>query len=122
MAAPRNVMKPRSRYGGNRGEVGARVPLVELPAAGCDLPVPDMPSGRDWTDREQARWSELWESPQACAWDDSATGIVAALIIYESALFDGSAAAWHAAEHRHAGEALGLTPRAMNQLGWRITG
>lgn len=121
MAKPRNAMKPRSRYGGNRGTVGARNPILDLPATGCDLPVPPMPKGRDWSEAERERWADLWGSPQACAWDDTATGTVAALIVFESALFDGTASAWQAAELRHAGEALGLTPRAMGQLGWRIT-
>ncbi len=45
---------------------------------------------------------------------------MAALIIYESALYAGTASAWQAQEMRYAAEALGLTPRALSQLGWRI--
>jgi hypothetical protein len=44
----------------------------------------------------------------------------AVLVVYESAILKGEASAWMAQEARHAGEALGLTPRAMTALGWRI--
>lgn len=118
MPAPRNAAKPRSRA--HRGSVGAVRALVELPAAGCDLPVPDMPAVREWTEHERDRWAELWGSPQATQWDESARGTVAALVIYESAIMAGSAAAWQAQEARYAAESLGLTPRALGQLGWRI--
>lgn len=118
MPAPRNAAKPHSRA--NRGTVGSRQALVDLPAQGCVLPVTDLPSGRDWSEAESSRWTELWESPQATQWDDSARGTVAALVIYESAIMAGTASAWQAQEARYAAEALGLTPRALAQLGWRI--
>lgn len=116
MPAPRNPSKPYSRA--HRGQ--GRAALVSLPAQGCTLPVPDMPAGREWTDADRARWEELWQSPQATQWDDTARGTVALLIVYEAAILAGEASAWQAQEARHAGEALGLTPRAMAQLGWRI--
>lgn len=118
MPAPMNANKPHSRA--HRGTVGSRLALTDLPAGGCDLPAPDMPAGREWTAAEQGRWEELWGSPQACQWDETARGAVAALVIYESAVFAGTASAWMAQERRHAEEALGLTPRALAQLGWRI--
>lgn len=118
MPAPRNAAKPHSRA--HRGSVGSRQALVTLPAAGCDLPVPDLPAGREWSEVEVARWRELWTSPQACQWDDTARGTVATLVIFESAIFSGSASAWMAQEARYAAEALGLTPRALASLGWRI--
>ncbi|MCW2545831.1 MAG: hypothetical protein JWN96_291 [Mycobacterium sp.] len=118
MPAPRNAAKPRSRE--HRGTLGSRLALTELPATGCDLPVPDLPAGKDWADVERARWEELWQSPQANQWDETARGTVAALVIYETAIFAGTASAWMAQEHRYAAESLGLTPRALGQLGWRI--
>ena len=118
MAAPRNASKPNSRV--NRGPIGARTALIELPAKGCDLPAPELPAGRDWSDNERARWVELWSSPQATQWDETARGTVAMLVAYESAVFSGNASAWMAQEARYAAEALGLTPRALGQLGWRI--
>src|SRR4051794_21452409 len=84
MPVPRNAAKPHSRA--NRGTVGSRQALIDIPASGCDLPVPAMPAGRQWSEAEQARWAELWASPQACQWDETARGTVAALVIYESAI------------------------------------
>lgn len=119
MPAPRNVAKPHSRAHRAPAADG-RVPLVALPSAGCSLPVPDLPEGREWTEAERRRWVELWESPQASQWDDTARGTAAVLVAYESMIFAGSAAAWHAQEARYATDALGLTPKAMAALGWKI--
>jgi hypothetical protein len=117
MPKMRDPSKPYSRA--HRGQ-GAAARLVVLPAEGCTLPVPEMPTGREWTDADRTRWAELWQSPQATQWDDSVRGTVAVLVIYESAILAGKASAWMAQEARYAGEALGLTPRAMAALGWRI--
>ena len=119
MPAPRNVAKPHSRHRRGPGSTPVSA-LLDLPAGGCDLPVPPIPSGRDWTDDERGRWLELWQSPQASAWDETARGIVALLVVYEAAILAGTASAWQAQEARYAGESLGLTPRAMASLGWRI--
>lgn len=118
MPPKRNPAKPHSRV--HRGNVGSRQSLIELAATGCPLPVPEMPAGRDWSAVERSRWEELWHSPQANQWDETARGTVAALVIYETAIFTGKAAAWQAQEARYAAESLGLTPRAMTSLGWRI--
>lgn len=120
MAAPRNASKPHSRAHRRPVTSGPRSALVELPAAGCTLPVPDPPKGRKWSREELERWRELWESPQATQWDDTARGTVAVLVTFEAAIFAGQAAAWQAQEARYAAEALGLTPRALAALGWRI--
>nr|WP_017615775.1 hypothetical protein [Nocardiopsis salina] len=79
-----------------------------------------MPPGREWTEAEARRWEEIWQSPQATQLDDTARGTVAVLIVYESAILAGEASAWMAQEARYASEALGLTPKAMAALGWRI--
>lgn len=120
MPAPRNATKPHSRAHRRPVSSGPRHALIDLPAAGCNLPVPKMPPGREWTRHEKARWRELWESPQATQWDDTVRGTVAVLVTYEAAIFAGTASAWQAQEARHAAEALGLTPRALVALGWRI--
>ena len=119
MPPKKNPQKPNSRV--HRGSVGSRLALIDLPATGCELPEPDMPPGRVWTDHEHARWSELWRSPQATQWDETARGTVAALLIFETAILEGTASAWQAQEARYAAEALGLTPKALTALGWRIT-
>lgn len=120
MAAPRNVAKPHSRAHRRPVSSGPRSALVELPAAGCSLPVPDPPKGRRWSRDELDRWRELWESPQASQWDDTVRGTVAVLVTFEAAIFSGTASAWQAQEARYAAESLGLTPRALAALGWRI--
>lgn len=117
MPAQRDPTKPHSRA--NRGQ-GRSSAAVLLPGQGCTYPAPEMPAGREWSDAERARWEELWGSPQATQWDDAARGTVAVLVVYESAILAGKASAWQAQEARHASEALGLTPRAMAALGWRI--
>lgn len=120
MAAPKNFTKPNSRAHRRPPSASARASVVSLPATGCTLPVPPLPKGREWTASEKARWSELWKSPQATQWDDSVTGTVAVLVVYESAIYSGAASAWQAQEARYAGESLGLTPKAMAALGWGI--
>jgi hypothetical protein len=119
MAAPRNFMSENSRAHRRPGKT-VRAALVTLPADGTDLPVPPIPPGRDWSNDEQQRWDELWQSPQSTQWDDSARGLVAVLIVYERALLDGTAPAWMATEYRHAVDALGLSPRSMAAMGWVI--
>jgi hypothetical protein len=120
MPAPRNVAKPNSRAHRRPPSQAARASLVDLPATGCTLPVPSLPKGREWASSEKARWAELWRSPQAVMWDESATGTVAVLVVYESAIYSGAASAWQAQEARYSAEALGLTPKAMAALGWAI--
>lgn len=117
MSVSRNHQKPNSRAH-RRPE--QRAALVRLPSDGCDLPVPPLPAGRSWSEAEQVRWAELWSSPQAVMWDDTAAGTVVVLVIYESLILAGAASAWHAQEARYATEALGLTPKAMAHLGWVI--
>lgn len=121
MPPTRNHAKPNSRaHRRPPSAATARAALVDLPAQGCDLPVPDMPPGREWSEHDRARWEELWQSPQAVMWDDTCRGTVALLVVYEREILAGSAAAWMAQEARYAAESLGLTPKAMANLGWRI--
>jgi hypothetical protein len=94
--------------------------MVKLPADGCKLPVPTIPKGREWSSDQRARWRELWQSPQATQWDETARGTVALLIVYESQLLSENGSAWVASECRHAADALGLTPKSMLALGWQI--
>jgi hypothetical protein len=116
----RNATKPNSRAHRRSPSQTIRTAIVDLPSAGCDLPCPPLPKGRSWTTPEKARWAELWTSPQAVMWDESCTGIAASVVVYEQAVYGGTASAWQAQELRHASESLGLTPKAMAALGWRI--
>lgn len=113
MAAP-NRLAPNSRV--NRGQKGFG---IVLPAS-CDLPVPKLPKGREWSRIERNRWRELWKSPQANMWDDSASGMVAMLIVLEQSVFSDAANAWKAQEARHISDGLGLTPKSMAALGWKV--
>lgn len=73
----RNPAKPRSRANeGTSTRPGSG--LIDLPADGCDLPIPRLPKGREWSAEERKQWRTLWESPQATQWDDSYIAAVAA--------------------------------------------
>lgn len=114
MPGPRpNPSKPGSRYKASRA-------AVVLPAEGCDLPAPKLPTGRRWSAPERALWKELWSSPQATQWDDSAAVVVASYVVFTGAVMAGTAAAWQAQEARHLADRLGLTPSGLASLGWRI--
>ena len=117
MGTQPNFTKPNSRA---HRRPSQRAALVLLPAEGCTLPVPDLPAGREWSEVERDRWEQLWTSPQATQWDETASGTVALLVTYETLLLAGQGSAWTAAEARHCGDALGLTPRAMAALGWAV--
>jgi hypothetical protein len=123
MGTAPNFTRPNSRAHRRPAPTPSqRAALVVLPAEGCTLPVPPIPEGRDWSAQERRRWQELWQSPQATQWDETACGTVALLVAYESMLLAGHGSAWTAAEARHAGDALGLTPRSLAALGWTIGG
>lgn len=110
-----NPTKPYSKH----RRLGARG-LVVLPLEGCSLPAPKLPTGRKWSAAERRMWRELWSSPQAVQWDDSAALPVSMLVVYHSAVLAESASAWQAAEARYLSDKLGLTPQGMVALGWRI--
>ena len=115
----RNASKPYSRAHRAAGITG-NSGLVELPASGCDLPIPKLPGGRQWSSEERKLWRNLWRSPQATQWDDSYIAAVAAYVVHASAIYDGTAKAWSAQEFRHLGDKLGLTPQGMANLGWMV--
>ena len=111
-----NPAKPNSRHRSH----GARSGLIELPAEGCSLPVPQLPKMREWSKEERKLWRNLWKSPQANEWDDSYIPAVASYICHAVAVYSGDASAWQAQEMRHLGGQLGLTPAGMLSLGWIV--
>lgn len=115
----RNHNSPSSRAHRRPVSPAQRAALVVLPTE-CTLPVPKLPAGREWSTVEKNRWKQLWKSPQASQWDETATGTVALLVAYETKLLADEGSAWLAQEARHASDALGLTPRAMAALGWAV--
>lgn len=122
MVAPgprRDLSSPGSRECRGKGARRATGPVV-LPLAGCDLPTPDMPSGRDWTQPERDMWAELWASGQATMWDDSFVTIVAMYVRITCDAFTGSVTAGLAAEARYLADHLGLSPAGLKTLGWEL--
>ncbi|MGW1278027.1 phage terminase small subunit [Streptomyces tsukubensis] len=51
-----------------------------LPAEGRTGPVPEWPLTEP-TDREHDLWVDLWEKPQACAWEDLGQALEVALFV-----------------------------------------
>ena len=122
MPKPRKPQSDRSRYGTRRMPAKAQpTATVTLPLE-VDLDPPEIPDGVDWSEAQRARWRSLWTSPQSYMWDETAAGTVAVLVTYEAAILSGAASAWQAQEYRYATEALGLTPKAMQSLGWKLEG
>lgn len=122
MVAPgprRDLSNPNSREYRGKGARRATGPVV-LPLAGCDLPAPDMPSGRDWTPAERDLWQALWESGQATMWDDSFVPIVAMYVRITCDAFTGRVTAGLAAEARYYADHLGLSPAGLKTLGWEL--
>lgn len=107
--------KPYSRYRGAAGRVG-----VVLPPEGCSLPVPKMPAGRKWSAAERALWRELWQSPQATQWDESAASPVALYVAHTVAVLAGDAYGWQGQEAGKLADRLGLTPAGLQALGWTV--
>lgn len=116
-----NPGKDRSRYTAARASEHRRghSGLLTLPAT-CDLPVPGLPPGREWSHPEREMWEELWTGPQANQWDDSFIPVVAMFVTHCSNILGGRASAWMAQEARHLSDRLGLTPQGMVALGWEL--
>ncbi|MFD5384511.1 hypothetical protein ACFWMG_05950 [Streptomyces sp. NPDC127074] len=117
MGRPRNPSAPYSRF--RSGAASPATKAVVLPPE-CPYDPPPVPACVDWDDDQRARWDDLWKSPQATMWDQSAAVVVAVLVTDERAILTGSASAWQAQEWRYATTALGLTPEALQKLNWTI--
>jgi hypothetical protein len=122
MVAPGPRRDPTRPYSRTHREGGKqpRADLVVLPLSGCDLPVPDMPSGREWSDAERAMWGELWASPQATQWHDAYVPLVAVYVQIVCQSLSSKATAGLAQEARHLADHLGLSPAGMHTLGWQM--
>lgn len=118
-------MKPGpapSARGGSRPRNPSR-PVLELPPDGCDLPAPPWPGY--WgapSQKELARWSSLWGSPQAAAWHawHVDPGVVVNFIKIEERCHESRASGQHFAEARQWAGELGLTIQSMQKLGMVI--
>ncbi|MFJ3619605.1 hypothetical protein ACIPSH_15850 [Streptomyces iakyrus] len=105
-----------------RGNYAPRQDKIQpiLIDAVCTLPVPPLPAGRTWTDREQQRWQELWTSSAANLWAEDVVGIVAVYVVLESQFLNGRISAGVLGEFRQISEQLALTPASRIRLNIRI--
>lgn len=93
------------------------IPTTDLPAGGFDGPVPSCPYRLG--DRGRAWWKWAWRTPQAAAWGSSMAYVVARRAVLEDSLKDEFAVAT-LREMRELDDRLGLTPKSMAQLRWKI--
>ncbi|MFJ7340137.1 hypothetical protein ACIQU3_07490 [Streptomyces sp. NPDC101110] len=105
-----------------RGNYAPRQDKIQpiLIDAVCTLPVPPLPTGRTWTDRECQRWQELWTSSAANLWAEDVVGIVAVYVVLESQFLNGRISAGVLGEFRQIAEQLALTPASRIRLNIRI--
>jgi hypothetical protein len=86
----------------------------------CKLPVPPLPAGRTWTDRERARWDELWTGAAANMWTEDTLGVVAVYVVLETQMLNGRITAGVLGEFRMIAEQLAMTPVARARMNVRI--
>lgn len=91
---------------------------VNLPASGRQDPPPPLPSGRDWAPTTLEAWARLWSKPQALMWDPDSPDLVNWALLREQMLTDPRPSI--SAEMRAIHDRLGLNPKSMLQLKWRI--
>lgn len=92
------------------------IATTALPPEGRQGPAPDCPyelgkKGREW-------WEWAWHTPQAAAWDPGALYVVAR----RAQLEDSTAIPAPTAQMLQLDDRLGLTPKAMVAMRWRIGG
>lgn len=121
MAAP--YPKPDSERV-NRHKMGDKgFEWTNLPSKN-DNPIPPMPKDIEWTDRAKEKWEELWTSPQSTMW----TGALKTTVEQFIGLFDrfwGSRGYVDTSASvingmTQCSDRLGLSPKAMLQLRWRV--
>lgn len=101
--------------------VGAKRQQFEwtnLPESGNPNPPPPMPDGY-FSETSQAKWEELWHSPQSLMWQGF-YGIVEKYIFLYNDFIVADTKAPLAAPMTGCEDRLGLSPKAMMQMRWRI--
>lgn len=115
---PGPAPNPSARNSRHRGD---ERPVTYLPPDGCQDDPPPLPPGRAWSEAEEQHWRELWQSPQAEVWEDSAFPAVAALVVATSTILGGGRpSAQLIGEARALMSDLGLTPASMERMRWVI--
>ncbi len=93
-----------------------------LPVEGRKGRAPALPALRVWDDEDRAYWRALWRKPQAVVWErEGHVEFVARLLAlrHDFVHGDGAAAAL-SGEMRQLEDRLGLNPKALMGLRWRI--
>ncbi|WP_455567961.1 phage terminase small subunit [Streptomyces ardesiacus] len=109
---------PGAKFSRHRGD---ERPVTYLPPDGCPDDPPPLPPGRTWSEAEAEHWQELWTSPQADVWEDSAGLAVAALVVATSTILGGGRpSAQLIGEQRALMAELGLTPASMERMRWAV--
>jgi hypothetical protein len=80
------------------------IPTTDLPAAGWKGPMPAVPAGYELGESGSAWWAWAWRTPQAAAW--SPGDLYGELQV--------------AREARELDDRLGLTPKGLAALRWKI--
>lgn len=91
---------------------------VNLPASGREGEPPAMPKGREWSETTREAWADLWRTPQATQWDATWPEFFSWCSLRDQMLEEPKPTT--SAELRMIHDRLGLNPKAMLQLRWRI--
>lgn len=91
---------------------------VNLPKGGRGGKAPGMPKGRQWSTATRSMWRDLWKLPQAVMWDP-AWPVFSDWCLLREAMLEKPMAST-SAELRMLEDRLGLNPKAMLALRWRI--
>lgn len=98
------------------------IPTTELPASGRTSPTPDVPGWISLGDAGAAWWEWAWHTPQACGWSTGNLVTVAHRASLEDELVaaDVKSRVGVIKEMREADARLGLTPKGMADLRWKV--
>lgn len=93
-----------------------------LPAAGRKGKAPALPPLRSWGSADRKHWAELWAMPQATAWESGGHVEVVGRLLALRHDFARTPrlASGLSAELRQLEDRLGLSPKALMGLRWRI--
>lgn len=95
---------------------------VDLPAEGRKGRAPKWPIGYPPTAEARKIWNEYWRKPQAVEWERlGCHRTVAMLCVFEDQINAGATTASVLSKHGLLSAELGLTPKALRNLGWVIT-
>lgn len=95
------------------------VSWVELPSKREGDP-PELPEWRIWQPGTLIWWVELWTKPQATQWDQDGSSVHGLACLYDDLIAGRAEIAKVSAEMRQHELLHGLSPKAMQQLHWRI--